>query len=157
MRKKIISHSAPNTIPLDEWLDLEPLATIELSSEDPAHPIEDALTSTGQGFLAATPGIQTIRLVFDAPRKLRRIFLLFVEAAHERAQEFVLRWSSDGKIFQEIVRQQWNFNHHSTHQTEDYRVELQGALILELLINPNVQERPDEAKTMVSLAAMRLA
>ena len=165
MRKKIITHAPSNTnIPTDEWLDLEPLTTIELSSEDPAHPIEAALLANGVGFLAAAPGLQTIRFVFDKPLQLRRIFLLFVETTRERTQQFVLRWSGDGKSFQEIVRQQWNFSHSSPQQMEDYRVELQGVLMLELLINPDIQSETNDvslARTsqaaVVSLAAMRLA
>jgi hypothetical protein len=123
-----------------EWLDLEALASVELSSEAPDHPIEAALLPGGGGWRAAEPGEQRIRLCFDAPQRLRRIFLLFLEPARERTQEFVLLWSRDGQAFQELVRQQWNFNPRTAaRQLEDYRVALEGVAALELRIRPDLQ------------------
>ena len=79
-----------------------------------------------QGWRAAEPGPQTIRLVFDQPQRLRRISLVFEERETARTQEFVLRWSSDdGNSFREIVRQQWNFSPPETiREVEEYQVEL---------------------------------
>jgi hypothetical protein len=78
-----------------------------MSSEDPEHPVEAALLSTGQdGWRAARPGEQTIRLIFDRPQHVRRIQLLFEERDRARTQEFALHWSPDeGRSFKEIVRQ----------------------------------------------------
>lgn len=142
MRKKLIEPVAPPPISADDdWLDLDRLAQVELTSEDPSHPIEAALLpGAGQGWRAARPGTQTIRLRFDEPQRIRRILLLFQEHAMERTQEFVLRWSDDdGRSYREIVRQQYNFSPQSaTDEVEDYEVSLDGLTSLELGIIPDI-------------------
>jgi len=157
MRKRIIAPAQQGSSPPDEeWLNLEALAEVEITSEDAAHPIESALLSgRGSGWRAAGPGKQTIRLLFADPQRLRRIWLSFVECAAERTQEYALRWSPDGgRSFREIVRQQWNFNPQgATCETEDHRVELSGVTVLELSITPNTSGGDARA----SLARLRLA
>jgi hypothetical protein len=98
--------------PPREWLNLECLTQIEVTSEDAGHPIESALVHAGdQGWRAEGPGEQTIRLLFDEPVKLRRVRLVFREEVQGRTQEFVLRWSPDGgRTYREIVRQQYIFS-----------------------------------------------
>jgi hypothetical protein len=123
MRKRIIS-PARQEIPLPDaaWLQLEQLATIELTSEDADYPIEAALApGATSGWRAAEAGEQTIRIIFDQPQRLRRIRLLFVETESARTQEFLLRSSVDGgNTFREIVRQQWNFSSPgATQELED--------------------------------------
>ena len=97
------------------------------------------VSGESQGWLAASPGTQTIRLLFDQPQKLRRIWLVFEETETERTQEFVLRWSPDrGHSFREIVRQQWNFSPPNTiREVEEYRVEISDVTVLELVIVPD--------------------
>jgi len=157
MRKRILAQGQQTTQPPDpDWLDLEKLADVEVTSEDAAHPIESALLP-GQtsGWRAAGPGAQTIRLLFASPQRLRRIRLSFVETARERLQEYVLRWSPDGgKSFRELVRQQWNFSPQgATAETEDHRVELPAVTVLELNIVPD----KSGGDAVASLAEMRLA
>jgi hypothetical protein len=142
--------------PDEAWLNIEQLASVEITSEDPAHPIESAiLLGHDEGWRAGQPGEQTIRLAFDEPLPIRRIWLLFEESNVVRTQEFVLRWSPDGgKSFREIVRQQWNFSPpDTTRELEDYRVELSGVTVLELTIVPDKNGGPARA----SLAQLRLA
>ena len=95
---------------------MEGLAEVEVTSEDDAHPIESALLpGRASGWRAAGPGKQTIRLLFNHPQRLRRIWINFLEPGTERTQEYVLRWSPDsGQSFREIVRQQWNFSPQGT-------------------------------------------
>ena len=51
-----------------EWLDLEEIARVEITSEDPAFPIEHALgKDVTTGWRASTTGPQIVRLLFDAP------------------------------------------------------------------------------------------
>jgi len=124
-----------------DWLDLEQLAQVEITSEDTEHPIESALIQNNDsGWRAGEPGKQTIRLVFDNPQKITRIQLLFEETKHERTQEFVLRWSPDDiDTNREIVRQQYNFSPAAnTRELEDYTVNLDGVLILEMNITPDI-------------------
>ncbi len=154
MRKRIIPSAGEGTG--EDWLDLEDLAEVEVTSEDPQHPIESALLLGGiSGWRAAEPGDQTIRLLFAQPRPLRRIFLEFVEPSVERTQEFVLRWSADGgRTVHDVVRQQWNFSPQgATRQTEDQRVELADVTMLELVIVPDISRGPARA----SLERWRLA
>ncbi len=142
--------------PDDDWLALDGLAEVEITSEDGAHPIESALLpGSGSGWRAAAPGAQTIRLLFIRPQRLKRIRLTFVEPVTERTQEYVLRWSADGgKSFREIVRQQWNFSPHgATSETEDHRVELPAVTVLELTIIPDTSG----GNAVASLAQLRLA
>ena len=121
------------------WLDLERLARVEVSSEDPAHPVEEALrTGRASGWRAGASGPQTLRLCFDEPQLLQRIRVQFEETQHERRQEFALRWSADGTSFREIVRQQWNLSPSgSTREAENYVVALAGVFVLELHIVPD--------------------
>jgi hypothetical protein len=123
-----------------DWLPLDQIAVVEVSTEEPSHPIENALLDgKGTGWRAALPGEQTIRLIFDHPQAIKHIRLSFVEPDVERSQEFVLRWSPDeGKTFHEIVRQQWNFNAQtSAQEIEEYHVDLRGITWLELKIVPD--------------------
>jgi hypothetical protein len=141
MRKRVINSSPRQTPVLDqEWLHLEDIAVIELTSEDAAHPIEGAFVAgAAAGWRAEQPGEQTIRLIFDHPQRLQRIRLHFAETDIARTQEFVLRWSPDGgRSLQEVVRQQWNFSPPATtEEIEDYHVELSGVTVLELNIIPD--------------------
>ena len=143
MRKLIVSRDSQNICPSNQnWLDLEPLAQVEITSEAVGHPIESALIpGRGSGWRAAGSGEQIIRLLFDKPLNIRRIQLLFCENQHERTQEFVLRWSSNhGQSFREVVRQQYNFSPlGAIREMEDYRINLDGVTILELLILPDIR------------------
>ena len=135
---------------------MEELAEVEITSEDPAHPIESALLSgRASGWRAAGPGEQKIRLLFAYPQRIRRIWLSFVETHTERTQEYALRWSPDGgQSFQEIVRQQWNFSPQgATNETEDLHVELPAVTVLELSIIPDISG----GNAFASLAQLRLA
>lgn len=157
MRKRIITPADQKTEPPDlEWLNIDGLAEVEITSEDVAHPIEFALLpDQASGWRAAEPGKQSIRLIFDQPQTLQRIWLHFVEDDTERTQEFVLRWSSDGgQSFREIVRQQWNFSPEgTTSETEELHVALTGVTVIELSIIPDISG----SDAFASLAQLRLA
>jgi hypothetical protein len=157
MRKRITDHH-PRDVGAEknDWLDLERLALVEVTSEDVDYPIESALIQgMGPGWRAAQAGVQTIRLRFDEPQKIKRIRLVFHEDEHERTQEFILRWSSDdGQSYREIMRQQYNFNSPgATDEVEDYDVDLDGVTLLELRIVPDISGGSAPA----SLAQLRLA
>ena len=142
MRKRIINASEPNRHGTsEEWLNLEEIARVEVSSEDPQYPIESAFKhAESPGWRANEPGEQTIRLLFDEPKDIRRISLRFSESLVERTQQFTLRWAdSQTGPYREIVRQQWNFNpRNSTMEVEYYRVDLRDVLALELTIDPDL-------------------
>jgi hypothetical protein len=142
MRKRIINQGPQDaSLSNQQWLNLENLAEIEVTSEDAAHPIESALMpSAGSGWRAGQPGQQTVRLMFNEPQRIRRMRLVFQENEQERTQQFVLRWSSDGgRSYREIVRQQYNFSPPgTTTELEDLTVEIDGLTTLELNIIPNI-------------------
>jgi hypothetical protein len=157
MRKRLITPT-PETVRSrgEGWLDVERAAMVELTSEDKDYPIESAFVSgETQGWRAAEPGPQTIRLIFDQPQKLKQISLVFEDKETARTQEFVLRWSADGgNSFREIVRQQWNFSPPETiREVEDYQVELANVTILELIVVPSV----DGGSARASLKSLRLS
>ena len=157
MRKRIVDLAQQEAVLADQdWLNVERLADVEVTSEDPRYPIEAALLpGRVSGWRAAEPGRQTVRLLFTSPQRLRRIWLVFAESTIERTQEYVLRWSSDGgQSFHEIVRQQWTFSPQgSTCETEDHRVELSDVAILELSIIPDTSGN----LAFASLVQLRIA
>src|SRR5260370_25120916 len=138
------------------WLDVSTIAQVEVTSEDAQYPIESAFVEGDQrGWRAAERGKQTIRLFFDEPQRIRRIWLRFIELHGESTQQFSLQWSK-GKTdaLRPLFQQQWNFSPSgSTNQIEDYQVELNGVWILQLEINPDITREP----ALASLASGRLA
>jgi hypothetical protein len=157
MRKRLIDQVTKDTAPSDQnWLNVEGLAEVEITSEDEAHPIESALLpGRTSGWRAAGPGKQTIRILFNQPQRLRRIWMNFIEPGADRTQEYLLRWSPDhGQSFRDIVRQQWNFSPDgTTTETEDHQVDLPAVTMLELNIIPDFRGGDAPA----SLAQLRLA
>ena len=141
MRKSLISQTPPSLGLSDEdWLNVDRLASVEITSEENGYPIESALHGEKRGWRAADGGTQIIRLVFDEPQRVRRIWLVFEDTENTRTQEFVLRWSADNEhSFREIVRQQWNFSQpNAVRETEDYAVEISAVKTLELVIVPDI-------------------
>src|SRR5216683_5844366 len=72
-RKRIIEITASGSplCPDAHWMDVEHLAQIEVSSEDPAAPIETVFHfGRGPGWRAAKSGTQRIQLIFDQPQHL---------------------------------------------------------------------------------------
>jgi hypothetical protein len=160
MRKEIVGQKAVagETQTASEWLDLPSIARVQLTSEDPAFPIENALSTNPTlnelGWRATGPGPQTIALLFDVPQRIRRIVVHFVERNLERSQEFLLRYSSAKETDREIVRQQWSFSPNgSAQEGEDYAVELESVTKLELVIDPDRGRR----NSVATLSALRIA
>jgi hypothetical protein len=138
------------------WLDVSAIARVEVTSEDSQYPIESAFAEGDQrGWRAAERGKQTIRLFFDQPQQIRRIWLRFIEPHGERTQQFTLQWSKDKTdALRPLFQQQWNFSPSgSTSQIEDYKVELNGVWMLQLDIDPDIARGP----AVATLASWRLA
>lgn len=157
MRKRVLGQDVDDLSPTEgKWLNLAQLAQVEVTSEDPAYPVEAALIpGKVAGWRAAQTGGQRVRLLFDKPQHLRRIYLVFDEHERERTQELVLLWSlHSGSPLQEIVRQQFNFSPPATtREVETYTVDLSGVGTLELRIVPHV----GGGEAVASLAQLRLA
>src|SRR5260370_42259800 len=110
MRKHIIASTEPShSRKVEEWLNLEEAASVEVSSEDPQHPIESAFKDGETlGWRAAESGAQKIRLLFDEPNELRRIWLRFSEPEVERTPLFTLRCAdSQTTPCRDTLRWQW--------------------------------------------------
>jgi len=156
MRKRIVTSDPdqPHGESDPGWLDLDQIATLEVTSDDPSFPIESAFSlNGGDGWRASQKGEQQIRIIFDGPMSLHRIQLLFRETECERMQEFTLRWSAAGGPTKEIVRQQWNFSPAgSTTEVEEYMIDLNAVSVLELAIQPDLGRH----EAVASLAACRL-
>jgi len=155
-RKRLLTPTPLDVRPHDEgWLDLDRIASAEVTSKEKDYDIESALVSGEQGWRASSPGPQTIRLIFDQPQRLKRIALVFEETDTSRTQEFVLRWSGDaGRSFREIVRQQWNFSPpNAIREVEEYQVGLSDVTVLELVVVPDISQGSARA----SLKSLRLS
>ena len=157
MRKTITQPVSKDTAHSNEsWLGLEPLAQVEVTSEEAANPVESALIpGPGPGWRAEQPGEQSIQVIFDQPLSLGRIHLRFDERERARTQQFVLRWLPSGEEHsREIVRQQYTFSPpDTTEEIEDYRVDLKNVAALELKIVPDISGGTARA----SLAQLSLA
>jgi hypothetical protein len=154
MRKRLAGphHAGQGSEADKDWLDIEQIATVEVTSEDPGFPIEYAFGyDDGPGWRASECGEQQIRIIFDKAVSVHRVHLRFHEPDDERTQEFVLRWSSESRgPAMEIVRQQWNFSPTgSTTEIEHYVVDLDDVSVLELAIRPDLR-RPEAVATLAS-------
>jgi hypothetical protein len=135
IRKKLIQEPERES---EQWLDLARYATFEVTSEEAASPLENALTPDAKKWIASTPGEQIIRVTFDEPQTISKILLLFEETDTSRSQEFALSWLPDGQSsWQQIVRQQFNFSPpNTTQERETFKLRLEKAKALELKIIP---------------------
>ena len=112
MRKIVKSADLQSGTEKAPWLDVGAIAQVEVTSEDSQYPIESAFAegNTG-GWRASEQGKQTIKLFFDEPQQIRRIWLQFVEVGKERTQQFTLQWSKDKTdALRPLFQQQWNFS-----------------------------------------------
>ena len=139
MRKRIVGSSVIQGEAAslnDRWLDLQQIATVEVTSEDPHCPVEAVFESdSGIGWRASQDGEQQLRIIFDEPTTLHHMQLHFVEPEVERTQEFIIRWSSaQGGPARDVVRQQWTFSPAgSTSEVEHYDVNLARVSVLEII------------------------
>lgn len=91
MRKRVLGSALFPNDGADghEWLKLQDLAEVEVTSEADGYPVETVFNfGAGPGWRAASPGIQQIRLVFDQPQSIRRMRLQFNESDVVRTQEW---------------------------------------------------------------------
>ena len=143
----------------EPWLDLDLIATIEITSEDPQFPIEQALGNIStDGWRASAKGPQVIRLKFDTPTTIRHIHLDFADLAVERSQEFAIYATRTDGAVSEVVRQQFTFSPGgASEEIEDYPVDLHGTTMLELRIDPDRAHDPTHSQHFAVLKSLRLA
>jgi hypothetical protein len=125
-------------------LDLASIASIDYSSEDPAHPVENMLdehTGPGSSYWAAGQADTTEQLVlaFDRPQSVARLVYAVEEAEHERTQEMHIEASTDGgRTYTRIFVQEYTFSPRgAVFEREDLKLELQHVTNLRLTLVPN--------------------
>jgi hypothetical protein len=151
MIRKAIIKEAPEAS--SQWMDLAAIARFEITSEDPEHPMEFALSDDDKYWRASDQGEQTISILFDTPQKISRIALLFEERIVPRTQQFALSWQRASEAPVELVRQQFNFSPPGTTQErENYNVSLEEVSALQLIITPDIS-KPARASLTYLLVA----
>jgi hypothetical protein len=125
-----------------KWLDLAEVATVDVSSEEAASPIDFALSLNppdSGGWRAGVAGPQTITVSFASPQRISRIFIQYDEHELVRTQAFALSVSCvGGSSFSEVVRKQWRFGEDAPSETEVYRVALDGVIAIRLSVTPDI-------------------
>lgn len=128
----------------DGAIDLAAAATLAYSSEDPAHPVENAIDGRGGPggtfWRAAQPDTtEQIVVELDRPLTLARLVYEVEERERARTQEVRVEASSDGgKTYRGLVTQEYNFSPNgATFQREELRIEVVDATHLRLTIVPN--------------------
>ena len=147
MRKQILqAQQASAAVPPGE-LDVAAIGTALVTSESAEHPIENAFDGRrgpgGSRWIAATPGEQTLILAFDAPQRIRRVFLEIEEPEVDRTQELQLSISVDGgQSYRECLRQEYSFSvTGATFEREDWAVDGEATTHLRLWIKPDKSGR----------------
>lgn len=98
-----------------EEISIPESATIMVTSEMSEHPIDHIFDGhrgpSSTKWVAGEAGDQSVILVFDTPRNLRKVSLEVEETDVERTQELTLAISHDGgKTYREVFRQEYNFS-----------------------------------------------
>ena len=125
-----------------EWLGVEAISGIGVTSEADDAPVENVLYPDREtGWHAGKPGPQIIQITFGRPTNIKHIQLVFRESQLARTQEFTVACTLAGGERKEVTRQQWTFSPQgSTEEIEDYRVTLDDVMVLELAIAPDISK-----------------
>jgi hypothetical protein len=152
MLRKHIVKAAPNlAVPEPGEIDIVATATVLVTSEDPAHPIEHVFDHQrglgGSRWVASEPGEQTLVLAFDTPQTLHQIIVEAEEPDVSRTQELRLSMSYDGgQTYREWRRQDYTFSPPgTTFEREAWVVRAEGVTHLHLWLKPDKGGKPCQA------------
>jgi hypothetical protein len=132
-------------------LDIVTTATVYVTSEDPAHPIEHAFDHQrgpgGSRWMASEPGEQTLVLAFDTPQTLQQLMVEVEELAVSRTQELRVSVSQDGgQTYRELRRQDYTFSPPgTTFERENWTLMVEGITHLHIGIQPDKGGTPCRA------------
>jgi hypothetical protein len=160
LRKHIIKAPLRHPVLQPGEIDIAATATVQVTSEDHAHPIENVFDQRrGPGesrWVADEQGEQTLILAFDTPQTIHQIILEVEEPEVSRTQELRLSVSHDGgQTSRELQRQEYNFSPPgTTFEREDWTVMVAGVTHLQLWIKPDKGGKPCRA-TLTSLVLKR--
>jgi len=156
LRKHIVKVPPSHPVPEPGEMDIAATATVQVTSEDPAHPIEHAFDHRrgpgGSRWVAAEPGEQTLILAFDTPQIIHQTILEVEEPDVSRTQELRLSVSHDGgQTYRELRRQEYTFSPPgTTFEREAWVVLAEGVTHLQLWMKPDKGGKPCRA-TLTSL------
>ena len=156
LRKHIVKAPPSHPGPEPGALDIVATATVQVTSEDSAHPIDNVFDNRrgpgGSRWVAAEPGEQTLILAFDTPQTIHQTIVEVEELEVSRTQEFRLSVSHDGgQTYRELRRQEYNFSPPgTTFEREDWVVMAEGVTHLQLWMKPDKGGKPCRA-TLTSL------
>jgi hypothetical protein len=151
LRKHIFK--APPSLPVPQAgeIDIAATATVQVTSEDLAHPIEHVFDHRrgpgGSRWVADEPGEQTLILAFDTPQIIHQIILEIEEPTVSRTQELRLSVSHDGgQTSCELRRQEYSFSPPgTTFEREVWAVTAEGVTHLQLWMKPDKGGKPCRA------------
>ena len=159
LRKRVITKPALAPIPLEGSIPIADVAVVEVTSEQPHHPIDHAFDSSrGLGatrWIADAPGTQFVTLVFDRPQTIRQIGIEVEETEQSRTQELTVSASSDdGRTYRELIRQEFHFSPPgTTFEQERWSISVGAVTHLRLEIRPDKGEQIGRAAlTSVTLS-----
>ena len=156
LRKHIVKVPPSHPVPQPGEMDIAATATVQVTSEDSAHPIDNVFDHRrgpgGSRWVAEDPGEQTLRLAFDTPQSMHQIILEVEELDVSRTQELRLSVSHDGgQTYRELRRQEYNFSPPgTTFEREAWTVLAEGVTHLQLWMKPDKGGKPCRA-TLTSL------
>jgi hypothetical protein len=160
LRKHIVKVSPNHPVPQPGEMDIAATATVQVTSEDPAHPIEHVFDHRrgpgGSRWVAEEPGEQTLILAFDTPQIIHQTILEVEEPEVSRTQELCLSVSHDGgQTYRELRRQEYNFSPPgTTFEREAWTVRAEGVTHLQLWMKPDKGGKPCRA-TLTALVLKR--
>jgi hypothetical protein len=151
LRKHIVKAPPSQAVPEPGELDIAATATVQVTSEDSAHPVEHVFDHRrgpgGSRWVAAEPGEQTLLLAFDTPQTIDQIIVEVEEPAVSRTQELWLSVSHDGgQTYRELRRQEYTFSPPgTTFEREAWAVTAAGVTHLQLWMQPDKGGKPCRA------------
>ncbi len=151
LRKQIVKVLPNHPGPKPGEIDIAAAATVQVTSEDPAHPIEHVFDIRrgpgGSRWVAAEPGEQTLILAFDTPQIIHQTIVEVEEPEVSRTQELRLSVSHDGgQTYRELRRQEYNFSPPgTTFEREAWTVLAEKVTHLQLWIKPDKGGKPCRA------------
>jgi len=151
LRKHIVKVPPNHPGPEPGEMDIAATATVLVTFEDSAHPIEHVFdTRRGPGgsrWVAAEPGEQTLILAFDTPQIIHQTIVEVEEPEVSRTQELRLSVSHDGgQTYRELRRQEYNFSPPgTTFEREAWTVLADQVTHLQLWMKPDKGGKPCRA------------
>lgn len=159
LRKQLIPRESRDPAVVEGELPIAELATVQVTSEDPAHPIDHAFDARrgpgGSRWIAGEPGEQAVILAFDRPQLIRRIGVEVEEPEVGRTQELTVGVSSDGgRTYRELVRQEFTFSPPgTTFERELWAADVERVTHLRVAIRPDKGGRVGRATLTALIVA----